>query len=77
MFFLNGVIFMLDGFKTIQEVAKEWEITPRQVQSLCATGKIAGAGKFGNIWAIPKDVEKPKDGRKTTGQYKNWRKKLE
>ena len=66
---------MLEGYKTIQEVAKEWEITPRQVQSLCASGKIAGASKFGNVWAIPEDAEKPKDGRVTTGQYKNWRKK--
>lgn len=66
---------MLEGYKTIQEISKEWELTPRQVQNLCATGKIPGVGKFGNTWAIPKDAEKPKDGRETTGQYKNWRKK--
>lgn len=66
---------MLEGYKTIQEIAKEWELTPRQIQNLCATGKILGVGKFGNAWAIPKDAEKPKDGRETTGKYKNWRKK--
>ena len=26
-------------------------------------------------WAIPADVLRPNDGRVTTGEYKNWRKK--
>ena len=41
---------------------------------MCAEGRIEGAKKFGRDWAIPADVEKPKDGRVTTGEYKNWRK---
>lgn len=41
---------------------------------LYSTGKIAGAVQFGKSWAIPKDVDKPPDGRITTGEYKNWRK---
>ena len=44
---------MIEGYKTIQEIAKEWELTPRQIQNLCASGKISGVGKFGNVWAIP------------------------
>ena len=66
---------MLEGYKTIQEIAKEWELTPRQIRTFCATGKISGVGKFGNAWVIPKNAEKPKYGRETTGKYKNWRKK--
>ena len=66
---------MIEGYKTIQEIAKEWELTPMQIQNLCASGKISGVGKFGNVWAIPQNAEKPKDGRETTGKYKNWRKK--
>lgn len=66
---------MLEGYKTIKEIAKEWKLTSRQIQNLCNKGKIPGAGKFGNVWAIPENAEKPKDGRETTGQYKNWRKK--
>lgn len=27
--------------------------------------------KFGDIWAISRDVEKPTDNRITTGQYKD------
>ena len=38
-------------------------------------GRIIGVMKFGKAWAIPKDAERPKDERVTTGMYKNWRKK--
>ena len=65
---------MINGYKTIQETATEWNITPRQVQNLCASGRIPGADKLGRIWAIPADAIKPPDGRETTGEYKNWRK---
>lgn len=51
-------------------------MTTRRVQKMCADGKISGASKFGRDWAIPKDVEKPSDGRVTTGGYKDWRKQL-
>ena len=66
---------MINGYKTIQEIASEWNITPRQVQNLCASGRIPGADKLGRTWAIPADAIKPPDGRETTGEYKNWRKK--
>lgn len=62
---------MINGYKTIQEIAEEWNITPSQVQNLCALEKIPGADKLGRTWAIPADVIKPPDGRKTTGEYKN------
>ena len=39
---------MLEGYKTIQEIEKEWELTPRKIQNLCATGKILGAGEVEN-----------------------------
>ena len=40
-----------------------------------ASSGIEGAAKFGRSWAIPINVERPSDGRETTGLYKNWRKK--
>lgn len=52
------------------ELAKIWGISKRQVQYLCNHGRIEGAVKFGNAWAIPKDAKKPtrtvpiKPGRK-------------
>lgn len=46
-----------------KEAAEKWNISVRRVQILCKQGKIRGAERLGNIWAIPKDAEKPLDGR--------------
>ena len=48
---------------TTKEAAEQWGITPRQVQLLCAKGRIPGVVRFGNAWVIPSDATKPKDGR--------------
>ena len=48
---------------TAREASKKWGITQRRVQVLCTQGKVPGAVRFGNTWAIPKDTVKPKDGR--------------
>ena len=66
---------MIDGCLTIRETAERWGISRRRVQILCSEGRIEGATRFGNEWAIPKSALKPIDRRITTGQYKNWRKK--
>ena len=66
---------MTNEYLTIKEIAEKWDLTPRRIQILCSEGKIEGAMKFGRDWAVPKDAQKPKDGRITTGEYKNWRKK--
>jgi len=47
----------------IEEVAGNWGISPRRLQTLCAAGKIGGAIRFGRAWMIPKDAQKPADGR--------------
>lgn len=65
----------MEGFITIREAAEKWNLTARRVQMMCAGGQIEGVTKFGRAWVIPENAEKPKDGRVTTGQYKNWRKK--
>ena len=70
--FLWGMI-MIDGYVTIQEIAERWGITSRRVQVLCVSGKIKGPTKFGRVWAIPVDANRPEDGRVTTGKYRNWR----
>ncbi len=53
---------------TIEEVAKNWQIGVRRVQLLCSEGKIAGAVRFGRDWMIPKDAQKPTDGRTKAGR---------
>ena len=65
---------MIKVYLEVNEIAEKWNITTRRVQIMCADGLIPGAVKFGRSWAIPEDVEKPADGRITTGEYKNWRK---
>lgn len=65
----------MDGFMTIQEAAKKWDVSERWIQTLCHDGKIDGAVKFGHAWAIPSDAEKPADFRIKSGKYIHWRKK--
>lgn len=51
-----------------QEAADKWNITLRQVQSLCLHGKIEGVKRLGKIWLIPKEAERPVDGRTLAGK---------
>ena len=60
---------------TTKEIAENWGITRRRVQTMCSQGRIPRATRFGHEWAIPSDVVRPTDGRVTTGEYRNWRKK--
>ena len=50
------------------EVGNKWGIKARQVQSMCAKGKIDGAVRFGRVWMIPIDAAKPPDGRVNNGR---------
>jgi hypothetical protein len=50
-------------YTTAREASEKWGITVRQVQSLCGMGKIPGAIHFNRCWAIPKDAQRPTDGR--------------
>ena len=65
------------GYVQAEEVAKRWNISMRQVQRLCIEGRIKGAVKFGNTWAIPEGAAKPtrtgrlKPGRKTQPESAN------
>ena len=45
------------------EAAKKWGISERRVQKLCADSRIPDISKIGYMWLIPKDAEKPIDGR--------------
>lgn len=50
-------------YLNIVETADKWGISPRRLQTLCASGKIEGATRLGKAWMIPKDTQKPLDGR--------------
>jgi hypothetical protein len=48
---------------TVQEAAEKWGVSVRRVQFLCEKEIIPGVVRFGKVWAIPNEAEKPKDGR--------------
>ena len=56
-------------FMSISQAANAWGISTRRIQVLCAQGRIPGTCKLGNMWAIPRDAQKPDDARIKTGRY--------
>ena len=50
-------------YMTLKEASEKWGVTPRQINYLCASGRIPGAVKMAGVWLIPKTAEKPVDGR--------------
>ena len=60
----------MTGYVKAEDMAVRWNVSVRQVQFLCQSGKIKDASKFGNVWAIPENTPKPtrttnlKPGRK-------------
>ena len=56
---------------TAGDMAKKWGVLPRQVQKLLANGRIPGAVKYGRVWMIPQDAEKPADRRRGIRQPDN------
>ena len=49
---------------TTKEAAEKWSMSDRRVLQYCNAERIKGAVKMGNTWLIPKDTEKPMDGRR-------------
>ena len=61
----------MDHYLTPEEVASLWNISPRRVQALCATGKIPGVVRMGRDWMIPRDTPRPPDGRTKAGRQRS------
>jgi hypothetical protein len=51
-------------YMTVKEAGAKWGITGRMATYYCVSGRIQGAVKIANLWLIPKDAEKPFDGRR-------------
>ena len=56
-------------YMTANEAAQKWGISSRRVHTLCTEGRIEGAARLGNAWAIPNDAKKPADARIRSGKY--------
>jgi len=50
---------------SVQQAAGKWGISVRRIQKLCEDNRIDGVVRFGRIWMIPRDADKPDDARKT------------
>lgn len=55
-------------YMTLKEAAKKWGVTPRWINYYCTAGRIPAAMKVATIWLIPKNAEKPVDGRTKQGK---------
>ena len=51
-------------YMTVQETAKLWGISERQVQKLCKANRIEGVIHLTRVWLIPRYTEKPTDMRR-------------
>ena len=59
-------------YMTLKEAAEKWGVTPRRVNYYCAAGRIPGAVKMAGVWLIPKNAEKPIDGRTKQGKAEKF-----
>ncbi len=59
----------MDGYLKISQISEKWGIKERRINTLCLEGRIEGAVKWGNTWAIPENAQKPKDERIKSGKY--------
>ena len=50
-------------YMTLKQAGEKWGISPRMINYYCSAGRITKAEKMGTVWLIPKDAEKPVDGR--------------
>ena len=51
------------NYISAKEAAETWGISERRIQKLSEENRIPGAIRFVRVWAIPKDADKPKDGK--------------
>ena len=49
----------MEGFMTTKEAAEKWNISVRQVQNHCKSGRIKGVLIVGTNYLIPEDAMKP------------------
>lgn len=61
----------------VKDVAERWGVSPRRIQTMCASGRIEGAIRFGRDWMIPKNTPQPQDGRTKIGRIIAEQKLLE
>lgn len=57
-------------YLTVTQIAEKWNLSPRRVRLLCASGEINGVIRNGKSYMIPAETEKPFDKRKLPNKRK-------
>lgn len=65
----------MEKYLSVSEYAKLYSKDAGNVRRLLASGRLPGQ-KVGNQWIIAEDTAYPADKRVTTGEYRNWRKRV-
>lgn len=42
-------------YMTLKEAGQKWNVTPLQINYLCAAGRIPGSVKMAGIWLLPQN----------------------
>ena len=59
-------------YMTLREASVKWGISTRQINYYCTEDRIPGAVKMAGVWLIPKEAEKPIDGRTKQGKAEKY-----
>ena len=55
-------------YRSVNEIAKKWNVSERSVRNYCAQGRVDGAFLTGKTWNIPENAEKPERSNKKKQQ---------
>ena len=55
-------------YRSVNEIAKKWNMSERSVRNYCAQGRLDGAFLTGKTWNIPENAEKPERSNKKKEQ---------
>ncbi len=55
-------------YMTLKDASKKWGILSRQINYYCTADRIPGTVKMAGVWLVPKDADKPIDGRTKQGK---------
>ena len=55
-------------YRSVNEIAKKWNVSERSVRNYCAHGRVDGAFLTGKTWNIPGNAEKPERSNKKKEQ---------
>ena len=55
-------------YRSVNEIAKKWNVSERSVRNYCAQGRVNGAFLTGKTWNIPENAEKPERSNKEKEQ---------